>query len=162
VEHRWLIRGSCYSLPRWVSPAIQTTAWCFSYLLISLSGTVRTQFYRSPTSAHWSVMFSTTFINFASHWYNRPRITTSFSPPQSLGERGHLFSRYIVMFHCDFLSNVFTKYPAGYMLNSFKKYPSIQSQCNQGVHADYFLKSNHQGNQWLLFEQEPLSSFNFM
>jgi len=26
------------------------------------------------------------------------------------------------------------------MLSSFKKYPSIQSQCNQRIHADYFQK----------------------
>jgi len=39
-----------------------------------------------------------------------------------------------------FLKQFIQKVSSRYMLNSFKMYPSIQSQCNQGVHVDYFLK----------------------
>jgi len=56
-----------------------------------------------------------------------------------LAGKGHLFSRYIVI-SLWFLKQCIYKVSSRYMVNSFKKYPSIQSQCNQGVHADYFLK----------------------
>jgi len=79
----------------------------------------------------------------------------------TLGERGHLSSRYIVI-SLWFLKQCIQKVSSRYMLNSFKKYPSIQSQCNQGVHADYFLKVITKATSGYFVNGTPEFFHNFM
>jgi len=70
------------------------------------------------------------------------KIITRCNKQHTLGERGYITSRYIVI-SLWFFKQFIQPETSGYMLSFFRMYSPLWSECRQQIHADHFYKENN-------------------